>query len=208
MENNIQHESFKENDDYIYRLINKVNTIDDRELTELVQRLINERNSLSQIANIDTLTGLNNRRVLSEIQGVTGILMLDIDNFKDINDTFGHDVGDYVIKSVANIIKGNTRSSDYVCRYGGDEFLVAFIDCPKDIIKARAEKICEYIANNLKMQNNSVTVSIGIAINNKASEQIDDIIKQADMALYQSKNNGKSQVSEYTSEEDTQHIHR
>ena len=80
--------------------------------------------------------------ILSEIKKVTGVLMIDIDNFKSINDTYGHDAGDYAIKEVAQVIKNTTRSSDYVCRYGGDEFMIAFVDCPAQVVKERAEKIC------------------------------------------------------------------
>lgn len=195
-------------EDYIYKLIEKVNAIGDKELIQLVQKLINERNNLSEIADIDILTGLNNRRILSNIKNVTGILMIDIDNFKDINDTFGHDVGDYIIKTVADIIKNSTRSSDYVCRYGGDEFLVAFINCPENVIRDRAEKVCNYVASNIKIEDKDVTVSIGMAINYTANSQINEVIKQADIALYQSKKNGKSQVNSFTPDEYTSQIHK
>lgn len=199
---------FSNEDYYIYQLINKVNSINDKELTGLVQRLITERSNLLKIAHIDILTGVNNRRVLSKIQNNTGILMIDIDNFKEINDTFGHDIGDYVIKAIADIIKNNTRNSDYICRYGGDEFLVAFVDCPENVIMERAKKICDCVANNIQVQDKKITVSIGVAFNDKANSQIDETIKKADIALYQSKKNGKSQISNYKFDEDASNKHR
>ncbi len=197
-----------ENDEYIYKLIEKMNDIKDSELLSLIKRLIDERNLLSEMANIDTLTGLNNRRGLSDIKSVTGLLMIDIDNFKQINDNYGHAMGDYAIKSVAQAIKSNTRSTDYVCRYGGDEFVVAFVDCPELVVKARAEKICENVKNNIRIKDREITISVGMVINNGSSGRLDELIKKADYALYQSKKNGKAQVSEFQAYENNFSFHK
>ena len=197
-----------ENDNYIYKLIEKMNDIQDAELLSLIKRLIDERNQLSKIANIDTLTGLNNRRILSEIKKVTGVLMIDIDNFKSINDTYGHDAGDYAIKEVAQVIKNTTRSSDYVCRYGGDEFMIAFVDCPAQVVKERAEKICQEVRDNVKIQGREITISIGAVMNSDLDANLEDLITKADSALYESKKNGKAQVSEFVDEKKELNINR
>ena len=179
----------------IQRLIEKIDTIEDKELIELIKNLIEERNYLSEVANIDTLTGLNNRRVLSRIRNYSGILLLDVDNFKTINDTYGHSTGDYVLKKIAEILKNNTRASDYVCRYGGDEFVCVFEDCPEEIMKKRAEEIRTLIEQETELSHHNVTASIGIAFQNE--ESIEDLIKKADEGLYDAKRSGKNQVSEY-----------
>ena len=197
-----------ENQDYIGRLTEILSTTDNEELVTLVQRLINERNLLAELANVDALTGLNNRRALSKVKNVTGILMIDVDDFKSINDTFGHDVGDYVIKTVANIIKTSARSSDYICRYGGDEFVVAFIDCPQRVVKERAQRILQEVTDRLKLQDREITLSIGIAMNDNNEKILENLIKKADAAMYYSKKTGKNQVINFDEVNDSVEKHR
>ena len=121
--------------------------------------------------------------------------MCDIDNFKRINDTLGHDVGDYVIKSIGTILKENFRSSDYVCRLGGDEFLILIVDYnDEEFILERCEKIKSEISSTIMLPNHKVTISMGIAVDNNYN-QLDEIIKKADQSLYLAKNNGKNQVA-------------
>ena len=85
------------------------------------EKLIAERNYLRNVAFIDPLTGLNNRNALSRIRDFTGIMMLDVDDFKSINDTYGHDKGDEVLQKIASILLRTTRAKDCLCRLGGDE---------------------------------------------------------------------------------------
>lgn len=182
---------------YIEKLLEKVNKSDDKELKELVLRLIDERNYLSREVNIDPLTGLYNRRILNRIRECSVALMCDIDNFKTINDTYGHDIGDDVIRKVANILMRNTRIYDYVCRFGGDEFFAGFINCEENVIYEKCERIQKEVREKVLLPNHIVTLSMGIA-SSKENESIYDLIKKADEALYNSKENGKNMVSCYT----------
>ena len=115
-----------ENDLYINTIKEKLKDINDPELVDLINRLINERTYLAETINIDPLTGLYNRRVLQNVRDIGAVIMCDIDYFKTVNDSFGHDTGDVVIKKVAQIIMNNVRIGDVVCRYGGDEYLIIF----------------------------------------------------------------------------------
>lgn len=185
-----------EEDNYIQLLKEKLENIKEEDLKKLIYRLIDERNYLSNVVNIDPLTGLYNRRILERIRDCNIALMCDIDNFKEINDTYGHDVGDYVIKNIGSVLHENTRINDYVCRLGGDEFFIGFTNCEYDFILERCEKIKKEINDRIKLPNHTVTISIGIALN-KENESITSLMKKADEALYTSKNNGKNQVSFY-----------
>ena len=162
------------------------------------EKLIEERNYLRNFANIDPLTGLNNRRALDRIRDFTGVLMLDIDDFKSINDTYGHDKGDEVIKKIASIIQRTTRAKDCVCRLGGDEFAAIFVECPHDVIRERAELIGATVRETVTLENptRNVTTSIGFATN-EFNTSLDLIMKQADLALYESKRSGKDKITEF-----------
>ena len=185
-------------DQLISRILEKLEKVEDKELVLLVKKLIDERNYLSEIANIDTLTGLNNRRILERIRECSGVVMCDIDDFKKVNDTYGHDIGDTVIKRVTEIIKENTRSKDYVCRFGGDEFFIGFVECPEKIIDERIEKIRREVSNDrlLTKLKDKVTISFGFVINYNL-EDLDSLIKKADKALYESKKNGRNKITKY-----------
>lgn len=187
-----------ETDQLISRILEKLEKVEDKELVLLVKKLIDERNYLSEIANIDTLTGLNNRRILERIRECSGVVMCDIDDFKKVNDTYGHDIGDTVIKRVTEIIKENTRSKDYVCRFGGDEFFIGFVECPENIIDERIEKIRIEVSNDrlLTKLKDKVTISFGFVINYNL-EDLDSLIKKADKALYESKKNGRNKITKY-----------
>ncbi|MBR4619174.1 MAG: GGDEF domain-containing protein [Bacilli bacterium] len=189
----------RESDLYIKRLLKKLENIDDKELVLLIKKLIEERNYLSEIANIDTLTGLNNRRILKRIRECSAVVMCDIDDFKQVNDNYGHDTGDMVIKAVTQVIKKNTRAKDYVCRFGGDEFFIAFVSCPESVICNRIETIRQQLCEMKLLPDNgyNVTISVGFVINSNF-ENIDELIKKADKALYESKKNGRNMVTKYT----------
>ena len=121
--------------------------------------------------------------------------MCDIDNFKGINDTLGHDKGDYVINRVGTILKENFRNSDYVCRLGGDEFLILISDYNnREFVLERWEKIKREISDTIVLPNSKVTISMGIAMDNNYN-LLDEIIKKADESLYLAKNSGKNQIA-------------
>lgn len=183
-------------DSDIRLLIDKLETYNDDELKKLVYKLIEERNSLANKMNIDTLSGVYNRGVINSINDFNIAVMCDIDNFKGINDTYGHLVGDQIIKGVADVLKNNTRSNDYVCRYGGDEFFIAFSGCSLDVVVDRMQKILKDVSDMVKLPDRAVTLSVGIAEKEK-EEDINSAISKADSALYQSKQGGKNKVSIY-----------
>ena len=121
-----------EYDNYIDSIIKNLDSVNNIDLKIQILRLIEERNQLLEIVKKDTLTGAYNRRILNNINSFSVVVLCDVDDFKGINDTYGHDVGDNVLKVVTKILMNNTRSTDIVCRYGGDEFLVVFNKCSKD----------------------------------------------------------------------------
>ena len=123
--------------------------------------------------------------------------MLDLDDFKLVNDKFGHYTGDVVIRKVAQLVKANTRIYDYVCRIGGDELLIVFTNCSEEVVKSRVEKILRQIAEVIVLPDLSLSASAGMAINTDNSP-IEEVIKQADAALYQSKREGKNRLTVYS----------
>ena len=177
----------------LYKLEQELNYVHNPKLNLLINKLLIEREQLIRKVNTDPLTGLYNRRVLEDIYTCGIVLMIDVDDFKNINDTLGHPEGDHVIKGVATILQDSFRMTDYVIRWGGDEFLVAFMNTRLDIILDRIQEIKEKIQTQL---NDEVTLSIGIGIN-RGEETMTELILKADKALYISKENGKNQTSIY-----------
>ncbi len=160
---------------------------------------------LNILSTTDALTGVKNRlafdRIMKEevVRDIRykrdlSLAIIDIDNLKNINDTFGHDRGDRIIKGVANEIKNAVRKTDPVCRLGGDEFAIIFIETDIEKAKSIVENICNRISQNLILEATKVTVSIGIA-------KLDDndntatLYKRADEALYLSKKQGRNMVT-------------
>ncbi len=150
---------------------------------------------------LDPLTRVYNRHKLSSIvkegkftfenNEIVSILMTDIDFFKDVNDTYGHDKGDIVLKNVADVIKSCTRNGDYIFRWGGEEFVVIMPGCP---IK-QASLVAERIRSNVESSNNGIcpiTISIGVAAYDQENYQ--NAITQADKALYTAKQDGRNRV--------------
>ena len=183
-------------DKYINLIIEKLENIQDNEFKELIYMLIKDNLKLQKESIVDPLSGLYNRRILEKLNIVPAIaIMCDIDNFKEINDIYGHDKGDYVIKGIGKILKENFRSTDYVCRLGGDEFLILLNDyCSERFILERCEKLKCEILEKIILPNHKVTLSIGVALDNNCNK-FDELIKKADESLYKSKNSGKDQVN-------------
>lgn len=158
-----------------------------------------------QLMLVDPLTGLYNRRgFYSFIQPIfqqslrnqqkCGLLVIDIDHFKKINDNFGHSVGDEVLRSIASAIKKVASQSSVTCRWGGEEFVVLLQDTSLDRAHWVAEKIHLAIAKNQHSTKSlTVTVSIGLTVSSP-DVQVDDIMKNADMALYEAKKMGRNQT--------------
>ena len=154
---------------------------------------------------IDPLTDIHNRLYLDILKLKIEkskmkicIFMIDIDNFKKINDEHGHSVGDIVLKNVAKTLKSNIKGFDEVIRYGGEEFLVILYRCDINQIYNIAERLRKKVKKIKipKYESILITVSIG-AYSYERGEDIDEAIKKADIAMYQAKKAGKDRVSIY-----------
>ena len=167
-----------------------------REEHEIVDKLLEEVHYLSEESKIDPLTGLYNRKILPKIRQIGAVIMCDIDNFKGINDSYGHAVGDDALKAVGQAISKNIRIGDIGCRFGGDEFVIVFTTDLFEVIDNRMKKIVEDVNRIIKLPHGPITMSIGVAFN-KDGVDLDDLMKKADSALYQSKENGKNQITYY-----------
>lgn len=128
--------------------------------------------------------------------------MLDIDFFKIINDTYGHEIGDNAIKAVAEVLKENIRESDIAIRYGGEEFVVLLYNCDEDFVTEVAQKIrINFSKINIPtggIANIKKTLSIGISIYPNDTQDIKEAIRFADYALYKAKNSGRNSVFRFT----------
>ena len=190
-----------------YMYINKTNNL----LTLKTVELENMRKQLTIEATTDVLSGLYNRRYFYDISQKyyetakrynqeLSVLMIDIDKFKNINDIYGHDVGDNIIKASGKILTKISRNSDVVARYGGEEFIVLLAETGIDQTVELAERIrVEIEKNHMKLDNGGIvhiTVSIGVStLNNINDKDIEETIKRCDKALYESKKNGRNMVS-------------
>jgi len=165
---------------------------------------------LLEISNTDPLTGLYNRRYFMETldkefqrirrkDGTLSLIILDLDHFKSINDTFGHQQGDEVLVEVALQMQKHLRSYDIAARYGGEEFIAVLPESSREETMQAAERLRASVAA-LGFSGNSgqhavVTISIGVAVfPSPKVDCIDSLIRQADEALYQAKRNGRNRV--------------
>jgi diguanylate cyclase (GGDEF)-like protein/PAS domain S-box-containing protein len=158
----------------------------------------------------DALTGLHNRRYLEETlerevrrasrnSQALGILMIDLDHFKKFNDTYGHDAGDVVLRETASILAAGIRAEDFICRYGGEEFVIILPTADAAASRARAERLRAKIKELVMMyQGNSLgklTISIGVSAYPQHGASSKEIMAAADAALYESKRKGRDRVS-------------
>jgi diguanylate cyclase (GGDEF)-like protein len=185
-----------------------------KELLELNVRLmveIGERRqaeaALAKMAKSDPLTGLLNRRAMMEHleyqltryprSGVPfALLLCDLDYFKAVNDAYGHDAGDQVLKSVADRLRHSVRAQDLIARWGGEEFLILLPDTDLNGGLVVAEKLCKYVAANKYLSSSEkfqLTLSIGVTVY-MPMRTLDDCIKAADDALYEAKHRGRNCV--------------
>lgn len=157
----------------------------------------------------DPLTGLFNRRYMEESlereihranrsNNSIGIIMLDIDHFKQVNDSYGHEAGDAILHNLGCLLLSQVRAGDIACRFGGEEFIIILPDASAETTRQRAEEIRQAV-EKIKVDHegevlNQITVSLGTAAFPKNSASIDGIIHQADKALYQAKHNGRNRV--------------
>jgi diguanylate cyclase (GGDEF)-like protein len=166
------------------------------------QKLFLNHAELETKAVTDKLTGLFNRTRLDhtlvkqltksrQSQGHFGMILLDLDFFKKINDTFGHHVGDSVLVQIAAILQQNIRSYDMAIRWGGEEFLLICFEMNKDTILKLSNNIRQKIEQHDFKDIHKATVSLGVTLKHE-KDTIDDMIQRADKALYQAKNKGRN----------------
>jgi two-component system, cell cycle response regulator len=169
----------------------------------------NVQNSI-EMAITDALTGLHNRRymeshlaTLAEQASARGkplaLMILDIDFFKAINDTYGHDAGDDVLREFAVRIRKSIRGIDLACRYGGEEFVIVMPETDLHVAGMVAERLRRSIAGekfaiNKGAKRVDVTISIGLSTLERKGEAVADVLKRADKALYRAKNDGRNRV--------------
>jgi diguanylate cyclase (GGDEF)-like protein len=164
---------------------------------------------LSEQVITDPLTRLNNRRYLWDFLGrdlirarravlPVAAILFDIDHFKRFNDTWGHEAGDLVLKSVADVIRQNVRGSDIACRYGGEEFIIVLPEATRTVAVQRSETIrrdIERMEVSLgEKQLDRVTASFGVALYPTHADNAEALVRAADDALYQAKENGRNRV--------------
>lgn len=176
-------------------------------LSSDISEISRYRERIEFMAYHDMLTRLPNRTLFNDRVASTasqashasqkfGILMIDLDHFKAINDTYGHLAGDYVLTETAETLRSTIRSEDFICRWGGEEFVIVVRDCDEQHLMLLAEKIREAIEATdypFKGKSIAVTTSLGVA-KRIGGEDIDHMIYRADNALYRAKHAGRNQV--------------
>ena len=194
--------------DHTFKLVNMHNLLSAQ--CDLMERLYVE---VQQLSIKDPLTNLNNRRGFFEEanpqaqtafdrQENLSALMVDIDNFKIVNDIYGHFVGDYVLKSVAGEIQKALRQTDLLGRFGGEEFIAILPDTTLELALVIAERVRTKVENHQAFIDGfqiSITVSIGISHMQKSSGSLDALLTQADQAMYAAKRAGRNQVVTFQS---------
>lgn len=190
----------------IYPLI-RTQAREEYKLREMTETLSARSETLAQAALTDGLTGMQNRRYFDDalreylmefrrIEKPIGLMILDLDHFKQVNDTHGHDVGDEVLRAVAGCLRDMTRYHDVVARLGGEEFAVVAPNMTEEQLFKLAERIRKAVAALVVVAGNvrlRVTTSIGLAVWD-GKETGEDFYRRADKQLYQAKRQGRNRV--------------
>jgi diguanylate cyclase (GGDEF)-like protein len=149
----------------------------------------------------DPLTGLANRREMDRRMGAWieekvpfSVIMIDLDNFKDINDTFGHQLGDEVLQFLAEQIRNQCRAGDLACRYGGEEFIILLPYADKRIAESVAESLRTKVSSLNSPAGHPITLSLGVSAFPEKGTNAHELLESADQALYTAKRNGKNQT--------------
>lgn len=172
--------------------------------TEMNRKLQAALLQLEEMASTDRLTRIGNRRALEdraagELERANrygnplSVIMFDLDHFKRVNDTYGHNAGDTVLKNVAQIVQDNIRKSDFLGRWGGEEFLVLTPEIEGQDAEKLAEKLRQSISDTMMAEAGRITASFGVA-QYLPGENLESFIKRADDGLYRAKNSGRNRV--------------
>ena len=188
---------------HLLRSFNRVTRLSDG----YQQTLIETNEYLNQVARLDPLTGMANRRdMMTKLSNElkrserydhpVSTILLDIDHFKKVNDTYGHGVGDRVLIALAKILNSGIRETDSAARWGGEEFLICLPHTSPEDAEKVAEKLRRTIAENWIINEEEqigITISAGVA-EYKRQSSMDDLIRAADDALYEAKEQGRNRV--------------
>ena len=181
---------------FISTLLNQIKILENLRLLQNKQ--------LEKLSKTDALTGLANRRSIEEryaqseaLREGYSLVIGDIDDFKAVNDTYGHNVGDTVLQAVAEVFKNTVRSEDIVCRWGGEEFLIFLPKCSRSDASSIAQRILENVrVTDMYTADRDVfhiTMTLGVS-SAKKEMPFTDVVKEADDRLYKGKHSGKNQV--------------
>ncbi|MBE7184959.1 MAG: GGDEF domain-containing protein [Methylobacterium mesophilicum] len=191
---------------FIYPLL-RTQALEENKLREMAASLSARSQTLEQAALTDSLTGVHNRRYFDDalqeyleefgrIEKPVGLMLLDLDHFKSVNDSHGHDVGDEVLRAVAGCLKDMTRYHDVVARLGGEEFAVLGPNMDAEHLVKLADRIRRAVAGLVISSGNvrlRVTTSVGLAVWD-GKETGEDFVRRADQQLYEAKRRGRNRV--------------
>lgn len=197
-------------DNEIGRLVDHFETMTERlkqSTVDLENTVAQRTEELHRLARIDALTGLKNRRGLDETLNeeirraerenkTFGLIWLDVDDFKTINDRYGHQAGDDILCNLAAWLKAGVRPYDHPGRWGGDEFVVVLSPCDRATLERIAHRIQTQVAQESQHSGTPVTVSVGAYLC-QPGDDLDTVLRNADQALYQAKDRGRNQVCLY-----------
>jgi len=200
------------NDDEIGELAKNFNVMLDK-LYQSHDELNKQKDLMSYKAHHDELTGLPNRALFNDRlefalikarrkESVVAVFFLDLDRFKEINDTYGHDAGDAVLKVFAQRLKESIRAEDTLARMGGDEFMIIIEDhVNPNTSRVVAQKIIDAMKNPIELESETIklSTSIGIALYDKDAQESNELIKNADLAMYDAKQSGRDNFKFYSS---------
>jgi diguanylate cyclase (GGDEF)-like protein len=187
-------------------LRDRIKSVDLKQEFDRYHRMVKRsRRRLTDRVYLDSLTGIKNRSFFDKIieeyvrsERGFSLVFLDIDHFKEVNDSYGHQIGDEVLKAVAFIIQSSCRDTDLCARYGGEEFAIIF----PDLDSVTAARIAQDIRLAIKSRAQEITgipitISIGVAHHPSHAKNREEIIRAADSALYRSKEAGRDRVTVY-----------
>ena len=166
------------------------------ELTKIIEK----KERLQDEINKDPLTGVYRKKIaddrvekLLKSKEFFGLSVVDIDNFKQINDTYGHIYGDTILKEFATLLKSHLTKNDLIARWGGEEFVLLFTNRTQDEIIEYCNQLCQIVSNHTFSENRHITASFGLTVSG-GSDTLSTILSRADKALYRAKGEGKNRV--------------
>jgi len=190
----------------IQRKMRENKTVDEKEFDQYHEKMVRDRKKYKNLSNKDRLTGVFNRgyfdRILPELWRAAqascdplSLLFIDLDHFKNVNDTYGHDKGDEVLKTIAQLVQTFCRRNDIIARYGGEEFVVIYPGMSADSALDAAESLRKVIEQkSLELVGFRQTASIGVATYPVDARDAAELLQRADQAVYQAKEQGRNRV--------------